>query len=342
MYDMLTGSLYHDGSARVMGSGSAWQMPTKFVTGSNTEAIYLYPPVQNAISQSVIFAAKSSAGAISSGVPDNILGGGGSIGGSYGGYDLKMNSNPNHVYVALVKNAGGSFTQWTSRYPFGSGSYHAGYAPVSSAAFAAISAGDKITIFESKEAIATYFTIADRPYVTIAGAVIDPEQSSIPAGSYEAESDGRLYALIQAAKSRIDSSNNAGYSESLYNFLTNTNFAFNDGSDDGAAWWGHLWPKFVAFHPFSSSYGGASSFIRVQTTKFVTDTFSYPAPYDTVVTTPLRCTNGTKFIGSVRDIVAIKNTFANITIKDSFNNNLGYTIGYSETSTGNAVLLPYS
>lgn len=341
MYDMLTGSLYHDGSVRVMGSGSAWQMPTKFITGSNTEAIYLYPPVQSAISQSVIFAAKSSTGASSSGVPDNILGGGGGIG-SYGGYDLKMNSNKDHVYVALVKNASGSFTQWTSRYPFGSGSYHAGYAPVSSADFAAISAGDKITIFESKEAIATYFTIADVPYVTIAGAVIDPEQSSIPAGSYEAESDGRLYALIQAAKSRIDSSTAPGWSNSFNNFLTTTNLAFNNGTDDGSTYWGHMWPKFVAFHPFSSSYNGASSFITVQTTKFANDTFASPAPYDTVVTTPLRCTNGTKFIGSVRGIVAIKNTFANMAIKDSFNNTLGYTIGNSETSTGNAVLLPYS
>jgi hypothetical protein len=80
----------------------------------------------------------------------------------------------------------------------------------------------------------------------------------------------------------------------------------------------------------------------VQTTKFDYDTFASPAPYDTVVTTPLRCTNGTKFIGSVRGIVAIKNTFANMAIKDSFNNTLGYTIGNSETSTGHAVLLPYS
>ena len=26
IYDMLTGSLYHDGSTRTLGSGSAWQM----------------------------------------------------------------------------------------------------------------------------------------------------------------------------------------------------------------------------------------------------------------------------------------------------------------------------
>ena len=55
VYDMLTGSVYHDGTARSAGVGSAWQNPTKYITGSNTEAVYCSPPLATELSQSVIF-----------------------------------------------------------------------------------------------------------------------------------------------------------------------------------------------------------------------------------------------------------------------------------------------
>ena len=177
IYDMLTGSLYHDGSTRTLGSGSAWQMPSKFVTGSNTEAVYVFPGFQTAISQSVIFSGKSSTGAISSATPTVVT--------NETAYTSPI------LHGAVVKNASGSFTQWTSQNPFGSGSYSSGYARiVRPAGFVAT---EKLTIYESKEAISVVFYNPTSVLSTAAaiGAVLDPEQSS----SYAAESDGRVYGI---------------------------------------------------------------------------------------------------------------------------------------------------
>ena len=69
IYNMLTGSTYFDGSARTIGSGSAWSGSKAFVTGSNTEAILCYPPLRTSLSQSVLIVGKNTTGTVSGGTP---------------------------------------------------------------------------------------------------------------------------------------------------------------------------------------------------------------------------------------------------------------------------------
>jgi len=336
IYDMLTGSFYSDGSARVIGSGSAWQMPTKFVTGSNTEAVYVFPGFQTAISQSVIFASKNTTGAVSSATPPTLFG---SRASSVGNAAITIGTG--NLYAALVKNASGSFTQWTSRYPFGSGSYSMGYT-----AMTALPAGlDKLIIYESKEAIAVVTqTAAQDAQIFIAGAIIDPEQTTT---SIDAEIDNRLYGCVASANlfnsgpqpnyaSIVTTflSTNIGASGTYSNFLehladyegANTTTSYNKAS------------KFVMFQPQTSSFFGASI------EKFLTNTFATANPVDVNIETPLKCyasTLSNNFVGRLRDIVAIKNRTANETLRNPNNIIVGYTISPVETAQNHAVCLKY-
>jgi hypothetical protein len=330
IYDILTGSLYSDGSTRVIGSGSAWQTPTKFVTGSNTEAVYLFPSYQTEMSQSVIFASKNITGASSSAAVPTVTGS--RVSSSVGGGPVVYSTGS--IYGALVKNASGSFTQWTSLYPFGSGSYSTGYASVT-----LLPSGlDKIIIYESKEAIAvvTQTATADAQ-IFIAGAIIDPEQTVT---SIDAESDNRLYGLISA--SELKDSTSYTYTGFTVAFLTTfSNFTpLNWVSDyEGTVQLNHYRsPKFVAFRPQSNS------FLCIQAEKFKDDTFATANPTGTGIETPIRCyaTNSSNnFVGRLRDIVAIKNRTANETLRNPNNRIVGYTISSVETAQNHTVCLKY-
>ena len=347
IYDMLTGSFYSDGSARVIGSGSAWQMPTKFVTGSNTEAVYVFPGFQTEISQSVIFACKSKTGAVSSATVPVVTGSRTSTL-SYGRFVLSTGS----LYGAVVKNAIGSFTQWTSQTPFGGSSYSSGYASVT----VLPSALDKMIICESKEAIAviTQTSVAS-VQIFIAGAIIDPEQTTT---SIDAESDNRLYGLISAADlktAQYESYQVAGFDNT---FLTSSNlwtpltqvYDYNDPSNVGgneACW---KTPKFVIFNPQTSS------FITPSAEKFLTNTFAIPNPIDVNIESPIRCCTSnfsadssrlwafrgnSNFLGTLRDIVAIKNRSNGETIRDPNNKIIGYTISSVGSAQNHTLCLKY-
>ena len=330
IYDMLTGSFYSDGSARVIGSGSAWQMPTKFVTGSNTEAVYIFPGFQTAISQSVIFASKNITGASSSaGVPTVT---GSRITVSGGGPVVYSTGS---IYAALVKNASGSFTQWTSLYPFGSGSYSTGYASVTLMP----SGLDKIIIYESKESIAVVTQTATvDAQVFIAGAIIDPEQTVT---SIEAESDNRLYGLISASELK---------DASFYTYTGFTsNFLISNDSQTLLHWAGDYegnsgpsnrrGVKFVAFQPQSNS------FLCIQAEKFKDNTFTSANPTSFNIETPIRCyasNSSNNFVGRLRDIVATKNRTNNETLVSPNNKILGYTISSVESAQNHTLFLKSS
>ena len=333
IYDMLTGSFYSDGSARVIGSGSAWQMPTKFVTGSNTEAVYVFPGFQTVISQSIIFASKNTTGAVSSATPPTLLG-------SRAATTTMpaITIGTGNLYAALVKNASGSFTQWTSRYPFGSGSYSMGYT-----AMTALPTGlDKLIIYESKEAIAVVTqTAALDAQVFIAGAIIDPEQTTT---SVDAEIDNRLYGCVASAN-LINTSNYGGVVGFNNNFLTSADvygglfeyYADFEGNSANNSTW-YRGSKFVMFQPQTNLFFG------VITEKFLTNTFASANPIDINIETPIRCyasTLSNNFVGRLRDIVAIKNRTANETLRNPNNIIVGYTISRYETSQNHTVCLKY-
>ena len=333
IYDMLTGSFYSDGSTRVIGSGSAWQTPTKFVTGSNTEAVYVFPGFQTVISQSIIFASKNTTGAVSSGTPPTLFGSRASSAGT-----PAITIGTGNLYAALVKNASGSFTQWTSRHPFGSGSYSMGYT-----AMTALPAGlDKLVIYESKEAIAVVTqTAAQDAQIFIAGAIIDPEQTTT---SIDAEIDNRLYGCVASAN-LVQAYQNVFIPISSTFLTTSTGTAYNnflehladyDGNSAVGAF--NKASKFVMLQPQTTSSFGTNI------EKFSNNTFATPNPIDINIETPLKCyatTLSNNFVGRLRDIVAIKNRTNNETLRDPNNRIVGYTISKNETSQNHAVCLKY-
>ena len=316
IYDMLTGSLYHDGSTRTLGSGSAWQMPTKFVTGSNTEAVYVFPGFQTAISQSVIFSGKSSTGAISSATPTVVT--------NETSYTSLI------LHGAVVRNASGSFTQWTSNYPFGSGSYSSGYARiVRPAGFVAT---EKLTIYESKEAISVVFYNPTSVLSTAAaiGAVLDPEQSS----SYAAESDGRVYGIttsgVELATLTFGISTTMFTDPStLFNHTGNANTSTNP------------YPRFTTFSP------GSTSLNTIAMDTNLTNIYSttYTTLSGKLVKSPIRCINTSTnyFAGRLRDISMIRSFPSSLVVKDASNNILGFTLSANETTgTNHTVLFNYT
>jgi hypothetical protein len=334
IYDMLTGSLYSDSSTRTLGSGSAWQMPVKFVTGSNTEAIYVFPGFQTAISQSVIIACKSRTGASSSAAVPVVTGSRVISDAASGGAMVLSTSS---LYGAVVKNASGSFTQWTSLYPFGSGSYSTAYAPLSILP----SAGDKIVVYESKEAISVITqTAAAGVQIFIAGAIIDPEQSV----SIDTELDGRLYGLVSAAELKSATGPSYSVSNCTVSFLTDAG-AYSpftntyDYNDTFVSTVGHQKnAKFVAFRPQSNAW------LTINAEKFAIDRFATINPIDINIETPLRCyatSVSNNFVGRLRDIVAIKNRSNNETLRSPNNSIIGYTISRNETLQAHTMCLKY-
>jgi len=318
IYDMLTGSLYHDGSTRTLGSGSAWKMPTKFVTGSNTEAVYVFPGFQTAISQSVIFSGRSGTGASSSATPSVVTN------------ETAYNTPLSILHAAVVKNASGSFTQWTSQNPFGSSSYSSGYARV----FRLIGSGDKLTIYESKEAIAIFQTTASFVKGAVMGAIIDPELSS----SYAAESDGRIYGIATSgveisigaqALSTTFFTDISGAAGSLFNHSTTANAA------------SLAYPRFVTFSP------GSTSLNTIEMDRNITDIYgkTYTTISGKVVKIPIRCINTSTnyFAGRLRDISIVRAFPSNLVIKDASNNILGFTVSNSEVAgTSHTALFNYT
>jgi len=318
IYDMLTGSLYHDGSTRTLGSGSAWQMPTKFITGSNTEAVYVYPGFQTVVSQSVIFSAKSP-GASSSAVPPTIL-----------------NENAytgSFLYMASVKNASGAFTEWTSRYPFGSSSYSTGYSPFISAGN--IANNHKIVLYESKEALCVYMYHPAYAATTISvvGAIIDPEQSA----SYDTEIDGRIYGVASVGSCTTSGSTSNGINTGFVTLSTTVANPFTHSTNANNST--TYYPRFVVFFPQNQSI------LTVRAEKFLTSHYTNYTTYSgKLVRTPVYCysLSASTFLGRLRDISVVKNMVGNAVVRDSSNNIVGFSFGANETTANNAMILNYS
>ena len=338
IYDMLTGSLYHDGSTRTLGSGSAWQMPTKFVTGSNTEAVYVFPGFQTSVSQSVIFSGRSTTAPSSSSQPSDPT----------NGVTIYSSSL---LYISTVKNASGSFTQWTSTYPFGSGSYMSPYIPFANASV--ITGSTKFVIYESKEAMCVYLSNPYTRYCTVgmAGAIIDPEQSA----SINTEIDGRIYAVTTTGAQRSGSA--------WINYGINSSFHVNSRTVAGGIFVDqNLATNNSSYYSFFQTIVPRTSTSATVTSDKLNSGISSNAAsllqngFTTLsgkmIRTPLYCRtqeiNGNPlgsrdvFLGRLRDISLIKNMPSNVVVRDSSNNILGFSLAQSETTSSHAVLLNYS
>jgi len=320
IYDMLTGSVYFDGSARNIGSGSAWQQVTKFATGSNTEAVYCFPPVITELSQSVIFTGRQTSAPSSSAAAPTA--------------SLETVPFPGFLHAALVKNAASaSFTQWTSAFPFGSSSASTGYTQISLAT-SLYGVTDKITIYESKEAIAVTFYRPATSIVNgiIAGAIIDPEQST-PTSSIDAETDGRLYGLVNFPAAGISTT----FFANNTSFLSQQNTTATAQNGDTA--------RFVAFKPSERFTMG------VTTDKHsvgLAPNIRYTTMSGKFVDTALKCARfddgtATSYIGRLRDITMTKNTPLNYIIRDNTSGAIsGYIISANESGVNPAVMLNHA
>jgi hypothetical protein len=325
IYDMLTGSAYFDGSSRVAGSGSAWVNGGIFRTGSNAEAVYCFPPVKTEVTQSVIFAGKQPNGASSSAAP----------------YLATYENTflPGYLYGACVEQgSSSSFTQWTGIHPYGSSSFSTGYATFTQQ-LSTVGSTDKITIYESKEAIAVfvYDTVASTNCGIIAGAIIDPEQSS-PTSSFDAEADGRLYGILTSGTSGIST-------EFLRNL--NSDRLFLTQNIVSVPTYG---PRFLVFAP---SISPSQTTMGVATEKnYYNNGFYVTRNYTSIsgkfVNTPLKCVRNdtgvpSSYLGRLRDITLTRHSMSGLTIRDNATNSIiGYTISAYDFSSNDTILLNHS
>jgi hypothetical protein len=330
LYDMLTGSAYYDNSTRIPGSGSAWSASIKFTTGSNTEAVVCRPPLYTVMSQSIIFGAINHFGASSSATPVMCA---------------NETYSASYIYMACVKDASGSFTEWTSRHPFGSGSYSTGYGKIAGTAH--MSGGERITVYESKEAIAVLFANPATNFIVhcgIGGAIIDPEQN---ADSIDAENDDRIYAI---ATSGVGVTSGYGLAPLfVIEGGSASGSLFTHRTEVSATTFGYS--RFVGFYPQQK----ATMNIMSQKTNW-TNIAGYN-PYYVYYTTlsgkliqnSILCgvsgsANTNYYLGRLRDINITQAIPSNQIIRDSENNIAGFTLAYSETTVlnGNTVLFPYN
>lgn len=331
IYDMLTGSLYHDGSARVPGSASAWQNVGRFITGSgtgsNTEAVYCYPPTQTTFSQSFVIAGRNSTGAATTvanaTASNNSVIGRDSLG------------------VACVKNAG-AFSSWTTgSNGFGAGSVSSGYATFITAS--ATTGVNKVYIYESEEAIAVFMNAnggtdnSAGTFGAIVGALIDPEQTTT---ANDAESDNRLYGV--ACTNSVNNGTSNGSSVGMGGrFLSYRDSGVN-GANVTSGFLEHVagstdQSRFVIFTPQSSNLTSVTA-IKVQS--FAT------AAFTTLSGKFAKCsinvgTTGNIFVGRLREISMIRKFQNNLVIRDASNNIVGFTISNYESGQYDALLLDY-
>jgi hypothetical protein len=317
IYDMMTGSLYFDGSTRVAGSGSAWQIPTKVTVSSKTEALYMFPAYQTQVSQSVIIAGRESTSTTTS-LPQTA--------------SNEPALTANYVYIANVKNASGSFIQYNSTFPFGSGSYSSGYVAISPAA-SSIGFGDKITIYESKEALSVFFyePSINGNFGGIAGAIVDPEQSS-PTSSLDAETDGRLYGVTTTGPVL------GALSATFLSATSTQGFSHSTTSTVGQ-------PRFIIFNPSQKSirYGAIEKNNASQ--GFLPSAY-YTTMSGKTVTHPIKCAVtefSTNYIGRFRDISFTKKSFNNSIIRNSSTaTTLGFALSSSEAAPNETIMFNYS
>lgn len=303
--NMLTGSTYFDGSARIIGSGSAWSSSIAFTTGSNVEAILCYPPFRTQLSQSVLITTRAVSGAASSGTPTML--------------PLEPTYPVGTINVALSKNSG-NFTNWTGSAPMGISSSFSGYATIMTSVMYSL-ASSKITIYESKEALVLNIGNSSNPTVNffvICGALYDPQQTTT---SVDAELDNRLYGILKSSYSSGPGTN----------FLISAISFFDYDSVSSS-------PKNVMFIPQQSTLK------TMFCTKFIQGTFSgLISNTGKLVKIPLYFIDANSaFQGTMRDIYAIRNSSNNLIFRDGSSNIVGFTISQSDTTANNAVLLSYT
>ena len=167
LYTLGTATTYQDGSARSAGSGSAWTW-NRYQNAGVTEACHAAPPTDT-LTQRVIYAGQVSGGAK---VPTMCS------------PDTNTTAN---IMVGIVKNAG-AFNAWENAAPFTSGTF-SGYYRV----WPTSAGTGTVYLWESQEIVCVAIVGGSSAYLSMAGAIIDPESTDT---ALDAESDGKLYGMM--------------------------------------------------------------------------------------------------------------------------------------------------
>ena len=310
--NMMTGSVYFDGSARTIATGSAWSSSISYITGSNVEAVLCYPPRngRTVLSQSVLFVGRNTIGAKSSATPTMTT-----------GEDVYTNG---YISMGLSKNSGNLVNWWDAK-PMGNNSYFTGYMNLRTNNINTATTA-KITMYESKEALILVYGPGNLPatinYCMMAGALFDPEQTTT---SVDAESDNRLYGIIRA-----DSTSGGGIETNFYSTLTQF---LGYGASNSS--------KTICFNPQTGTL------LPLYGIKYLagTNISLLTTISNKLIKTPLlfgRADGTNSFIGTLRNIYAVRDFQSNLVIRDGSTNIIGFTISRSDTTANDAILVSYT
>lgn len=320
VFNLMTSSVYIDGSTRTQGSGSAWTPVKAYVTGSSVEALEFNPPTKTVMSQSVLLVGRNTLTPAGYPRSTNTV----TVTTNEGAFTNGM------LNLAVAKNGSanpntsgkGTFSNWWSSTIYTNGN-STGYASFATGSFV-----NKIQIYESKEAIAFVFNnTAGTTFACVAGAVVDPEQNVT---STDAEVDGRLYGFFGSP--RI-----ATFSSLFLDSATPPDFLTHNTSAAQA--------KAVIFTPQSSTVitTTLNSTFGIGPTGTSTLNASTLTLSGKLVRIPISIKGFTsnQFLGRLRDITAIKNSISGLTIRDSSNVVVGYTLCYNNLATGHTIVFNY-
>ena len=310
--NMMTSSVYFDGSVRTIATGSAWSSSIAYITGSNVEAVLCYPPrnARTSLTQSVLFVGRNTLGAKSSATPTMTT-----------SEDAYTNG---YVSMGMSKNSG-NFANWWDTKPMGANSYFSGYTNLRNVNINT-TATSKITLYESKEALMLVYGLTPPSsinYCMMAGALFDPQQTST---SVDAEADNRIYGIL-----RSDSASGIEV-DFLYNTTAGGRFLGVGGSSTA---------KTICFSPQSGtllSLYGLKFLMSNQISNLITIS-------NKLVKTPLLFSNSASpysYVGTLRDVLAVRNFQSNLVIRDGSSNIIGFTISKADNSANNAILLSYT
>ena len=291
---------YADGSARVVGSGSAWS------ASAATESVYLSPPL-NTLGQRVC------------------------IGGSAVSRILTFATGSgqswivNQLYVGIGKNVTTNAANWYNPGPFADGSF-SGYICMGVARNASFAS--TLRCYESQEAIAITVEIAGLVYMAcIAGAWLDPES----ANAADCESDGKLYGVTGIGTTNTVVVPWAYYSNYAFGLFS----TYGTGSNNTVAQSVIFTPGAATTIQtlFISQYANATTYEGMRNLATSPVRFPIFIGAGTVVAPPT-----STFLGRVREIYTSAYGL-NGTAYEAGGSTVGYLIGRSSTSADTVFLL---
>lgn len=302
VYTLGTAVTYANGSARTPGSGSAWTWQ-RVVPAGTTVAVYGEPPL-NPLAMKYILGGESAAAIYTPASPDTAL--------------------ANVIVMGMGQSTGAFVGPWTSTNPFGSG-FFTNYWNTTQAF--TTSAYTLVQMWESQEACFIQYSVSGTGASSTAvfGAFLDP-LTYVP--GVTCQSDNRVYLMSCAGRTSV----NVATWLSL-NF-DNGGLIGGTGSTANESHCGYILPS-------GTEFSGPFVFKPLSCTP--TANMLTPAGEVVILPFPMQLyiagnTGPQQYVGVTREFGMVKDTISG-TVWSNGGPDLGYVVGYSTTTAGDAVLL---